>query len=151
MRRFFLAFVASMLIWATATDAQESGTSKTEPPVDPLAAIKTDKGLISLTKAAPGLTPVSDYTGDLWNRSTALNGILGRQKLYDRGITLDAQVTQVVQGVASGGPDKIPGARYSGLAEYGISLDTAKLGLWSGGLFVANAMREKRLREQASG
>jgi porin len=140
MRRFFLAFFASMLIWATAAGAQEKTANKA-PAVDPLAAVKTDKGLISITKAAHGLTPVSDYTGDLWNRSTALDNIFGRQKLYERGITIDAEVTQVVQGVAGGGPDQIPGTRYSGLAEYGITLDTGKLGLWSGGLLVANAMK----------
>jgi len=139
MGRFFLAYVAIMLMWATAVGAQEK-TANEAPAVDPLAAVKTDKGLISLTKAAPGLTPVSDYTGDLWNRSTALDNVFGRQKLYERGITIDAEVTQVVQGVAGGGPDKIPGARYSGLLEYGITFDTGKLGLWSGGLFVANAM-----------
>ena len=109
--------------------------------VDPLVAIKTDEGLISLTKAAPGLTPVSDYTGDILDRSTALGDLLDRrQSLYEMGITIDAELTQVIQGIASGGPDgDNPDTRYSGLADYGVTLDTAKLGLWSGGLFVANA------------
>ncbi len=101
---------------------------------------ESGKQLISLTKVAPDVTPVSDYTGDFWDRSTALGDLFGeRQNLYEKGIIFDAQVSQVVEGIASGGPDDGPGARYFGLADYGISFDTAKLGLWSGGLFTANA------------
>jgi len=53
-------------------------------------------------------------------------------------VTFDAVVTQVYQGVASGGLDDGSG-KYHGLAEYGMTLDTGKLGWWSGGLIVANA------------
>ena len=31
---------------------------------------ESGKQLISLTKVAPDVTPVSDYTGDFWDRST---------------------------------------------------------------------------------
>jgi len=133
------AGVASLLMVVTVAQAQDRATGSEEPAADPLAAFKTDTGLISLTKAAPEATPVSDYGGVLWERSTAFGDVAGRQHLYDRGFTLDVEMTQVTQGLASGGPDPGPGTRYSGLLDYGLTLDTAKLGLWSGGLFVANA------------
>ncbi len=106
---------------------------------DPMAAVKTDKGLISLTKAAPELTLTSDYTGDIWNRSTALGDVLSRQELYEKGISYDVQLTQVYQGISSGGPDDHVGARYNGLVDYGINLDTGKLGWWSGGMIFLSA------------
>jgi porin len=114
------------------------GQETNAPAADPLGAFKTDKGLISLTKVAPEMTPVSDYTGDFWSRAT-LFGDPGdwRSRLYDQGLTLDAQLTQVYQGVASGGSTNGNGSgHYNGLFEANLTLDTAKAGLWSGGLFV---------------
>ena len=57
-----------------------------EPEIDN----KAKKPLISLTKLAPDVTPVSDYTGDnIWDRSTLLGDVGGkRQALYEKGITL---------------------------------------------------------------
>ena len=55
--------------------AQEPAPSAAAPGADPLAAFKTDQGLISLTKVAPELTPVSDYTGDFWNRAPPCSAI----------------------------------------------------------------------------
>ena len=99
----------------------------------------SQKSLASLTELVPNLTPVSDYTGDFWDRYTLVGDIGGRrQQLYDRGVAFDVTFTQVYQGVASGGIDD--GAdEYHGLFEYGMALDTGKLGLWPGGLVVANA------------
>jgi porin len=84
------------------------------------------------------LTQVSDYRGDFWNRSTLFGDFDGgRQRLYDQGVTLDGQLTQVYQGVTSGGSAKGKGNwEYFGLLEAQMTLDTAKLGWWSGGLFV---------------
>jgi porin len=99
----------------------------------------SQKPLASLTELVPSLTPVSDYTGDFWNRYTLIGDIGGRrQQLYDRGFAFDATFTQVYQGVVSGGADDGADA-YHGLFEYGIALDSGKLGLWPGGLVVANA------------
>ncbi len=131
------ALLSGSLLFSGIAFAQSSGDAA--PQEDPLAAIKTEDGFISITKAAPVLTPVSDYTGDIWERSSLFDDAFGRrQELYEQGVTVDAQVTQVVQDVTSGGPDSDPGARYFGLLDYGITLDTGKLGLWSGGLIVAN-------------
>jgi porin len=95
--------------------------------------------LISLTEVAPAVTPVSDYTGDFWNRSTLIGDPFGvRQDLYEKGISLDVDLTQVVQGLVSGGVDKNAWG-YNGLLDYSLWLDTGKLGLWSGGLLAARA------------
>jgi hypothetical protein len=95
---------------AAALVASSASAEDTKAPVsaaDPMAAYKTDKGLISLTKAAPELTPVSDYTGDIRTRATLLGDPGGwRTGLYDHGLTLDAQLTQVYQGLTSGGNTK---------------------------------------------
>ena len=83
------------------------------------------------------MTPVSDYTRDFLERST-LTGDSGgsRQDLYEDGIMFDASLTQNYQRVISGGKES--DAAYNGLLDYGLSFDTGKLGLWSGGLFVFN-------------
>src|SRR5205809_7068029 len=96
--------IVTVLAATSAVASSAFGQATNTPAVDPMAAFKTDKGLISLTKAAPELTPVSDYSGDLWRRA-ALFGDPGgwRTRLYDDGVTLDAQLTQVFQGVVSGG------------------------------------------------
>jgi porin len=119
-------------------EAQDAPPNVAATATDPMSAFKTDKGLISLTKAAPEMTPVSDYTGDFWNRATLFGDPGGwRSRLYELGITLDAQVTQVYQGVVSGGNANGKGhGQYNGLFEANLTLDTAKAGLWSGGLFV---------------
>ena len=131
---FVIAFAA---VSAAASVAFGEATT-TAPAIDSMAAFRTDKGFISLTKVAPEMTPVSDYKGDLWNRSTLFDDPGGwRTHLYERGLTLDAQLTQVYQGVVSGGSAKGNGrGEYNGLFEANLTLDTAKAGLWSGGLFV---------------
>jgi len=98
---------------------------------------KLENGLISITRAEPPVTAVWNYSGDLGTRSTLFgdaNG--GRTSLYEKGVTFDAWLTQVLQGVTSGGNRKDNGgAQYNGMLEYRMTLDTAKLGWWSGGLF----------------
>jgi porin len=94
-------------------------------------------GMASLTELVPTLTPVPDYSGSFAERYTLLGDFDGaRQDLYDRGIAFDASFTQVYQGVTDGGTDET--WEYHGLLEYGVSLDTGKLGWWPGGVFVAN-------------
>jgi len=58
-----------------------------------------------------------------------LNTILGRGRtwLYDKGFTLDAQLTQIYQGVTSGGAKDNGNAQYNGLLEINSTLDTAKI------------------------
>jgi porin len=129
--------LVTALAASSAVTSSVFGQATNAPAADPMAAFKTDKGLISLTKAAPELTPVSDYTGDFWHRSTLFGDLGGwRTRAYDDGLTLDAQLTQVYQGVVSGGSADGKGhGQYNGLFEANASMDTAKAGLWSGGLF----------------
>lgn len=54
-----------------------------------------------------------------------------RDELGKKGVVLDLDLLQIPQVVASGGQDEV--ARYFGLAEYILNVDTQKLGLWPGG------------------
>jgi porin len=130
--------IVTALAATIALASSALGQVANAPAADPMAAFKTDKGLISLTKVAPEMTAVSDYTGDLWNRATLFGDPGGwRTRLYNQGLTLDAQLTQVYQGVVSGGSAGGNGnGQYNALFEANFTLDTAKAGLWSGGLFV---------------
>lgn len=80
-------------------------------------------------EAAP--TP---YSGDIWTRST-LTGDWGglRSKWAGKGVTLDASITQVGQGVVDGG--KSGAWEYGGRGDLILKLDSGKLGLWPGGFF----------------
>lgn len=92
-----------------------------------------DAGKLSLWTAEPSLTPVSDYTGDLWHRTTMFGDVdQRRQWLYEKGFALDFELTQAPQGVVSGG--RTEDWEYSGLAEYKLGLDSGRLGLWPGGM-----------------
>lgn len=76
-----------------------------------------------------------DYTGDLAHRKY-LTGDWGgaRTELANKGIFFDLDVTQILQGNAHGGRDTNSAFRYSGSADYYLRLDTARMGLWPGGL-----------------
>ena len=69
------------------------------------------------------------YAGDLGSRPK-LTGNWGglRDDLGKRGITLDVDLLQIVQGVASGGLDEE--ADYSGSVDYTLNVDSGKLGRW---------------------
>ena len=73
------------------------------------------------------------YTGGTILRSSTFTGDWrgARNDLADKGITLDASVTQVEQGVVSGG--KSGAWEYGGRGILTGNLDTQKLGLWPGG------------------
>jgi porin len=147
--------IVTALALTSAVAFSAFGQETNTPAADPMAAFKTDQGLISLTKAAPELTPVSDYTGDIWTRTTLFGDLDGgRTRLYEKGFTLDAQLTQVYQGVTSGGSANGNGdGQYNGLFEANLTLDTAKAGLWSGGLFVltGQASYGDALKDEAGG
>lgn len=77
--------------------------------------------------------PTPDYNKPFSERNTLIGSLDGwRQKLANEGITLDANLTQVTQGVAAGGIEE--GWEYSGRGETRLNLDTSKLGWWPGGL-----------------
>ncbi len=72
------------------------------------------------------------YSGGFFDRST-LTGDWGgaRNDLAAKGITFDASLTQIEQGVVSGG--KNGSWEYGGRGDLTANLDTQKLGLWPGG------------------
>ncbi len=97
--------------------------------------------VVALTPHAARAQPVEvpdTYAGDLGSRPR-LTGNWGglRDDLAKRGITLDVDLLQIVQGVASGGLDEE--ADYSGSVDYTLNVDTGKLGLWPGGFLKLHA------------
>ena len=79
--------------------------------------------------------PANPYSGDFWTRST-LTGDWGgvRNDLAAKGATFDATLTQITQGVVSGGKDDL--WKYGGRGNLTTNVDTQKLGLWPGGFFM---------------
>lgn len=74
-----------------------------------------------------------DYSGDFWKRSALLGDFGGmRQDWANKGVTVDASLTQVSQGVVSGGRET--GWEYMGRGQASLNMDTSKMGLWPGGL-----------------
>jgi len=82
---------------------------------------------------------IESYGGDLWSRPR-LTGTWGglRDRLAERGVTVDIDLLQILQGVGTGG--RSTGVEYGGSAHYNLSVDTAKLGLWRGGYLDVYAM-----------
>ena len=93
-------------------------------------------GLVVLVMASPTHAQPVDipatWGGDVASRPR-LTGSWGglRDDLGKKGVVLDVDLLQTLQGVASGGRDEV--ATYWGLAEYTLNVDTQKLGLWPGG------------------
>ena len=100
-------------------------------------------GLVLLVMAAPtSAQPVdipATWGGDFWSRPR-LTGNWGglRDELGKKGVVLDVDLLQTLQGVASGGRDEV--ATYWGLGEYTLNVDTQKLGLWPGGFLRVQGM-----------
>jgi porin len=86
----------------------------------------------SFQQARAGDGPAQPYAGDLLTRST-LTGDWGgaRDNWAAKGVTFDATLTQIEQGVVSGG--KNGSWEYGGRGDLTANLDTQKLGLWPGG------------------
>jgi porin len=97
---------------------------------------------------AQGLLPVPDYGGDLWNRSR-LSGDWGgtRTDLANKGVQVDVDWTQYVQGVVDGGLDR--STRYGGHLDYLVNLDLMRMGLIPGALVRFRA--ESRYGESVNG
>jgi carbohydrate-selective porin OprB len=142
--RFFtiLLIVALILaVFAPSVPAEESAKS----------ANKTSKNnKISLAEVEPVLyysfRRYSKFYGDgntipggLLERSYLLGNPGGaRDFLVDHGFYLDVGVTQFLQSNVSGGEDT-GSARYNGSADYWLTFDTGKAGLWSGGAVFLHA------------
>lgn len=85
---------------------------------------------------AEDATSAQSYSGDFLTRSTLTGDWLGlRNDLAAKGVTFDATVTQIEQGVVSGGKDG--SWEYGGRGDLTGTVDTQKLGLWPGGFLTA--------------
>lgn len=120
-------------------------SSETSASVD-----SSGNGKISLAEVAPELYYQlrrypkfygDDNTnrGDMLERSYLLGNFGGaRDFLVDHGFYFDVSVTQFLQGNVSGGKDD-GDARYNGTADYWLTFDSGKAGLWSGGAVFLHA------------
>ena len=88
---------------------------------------------MSLVSVVPELVEIDAYPdGDAWSRNTMTGNWGGkRQELADKGIFINLDITQVVQGFTGGLGGK---TRYTGSADLWLNFDTGRLGWWSGGL-----------------
>ena len=79
------------------------------------------------------------WGGDFWSRPRLTGDWFGlRDEMGKRGVVVDIDFLQILQGNATGGRDT--GVAYGGTADYTLNVDTGKLGLWPGGFFKVYAM-----------
>ena len=141
MLGLFFAVAGVVLLASAGMAAAPSNNTKSEEGA----------GMISLLDTAPALyygmlrypkfygDPHMDRAtidGSLRDRQYLLGSLWGaRDTLVQHGVTLNAGVTQAVQGVAAGSGN---GARYVGSGDLWAALDTGRAGLWPGGLLYAH-------------
>jgi porin len=133
-----IALAACAVVAGMTPPAMAADSPAAAPPAakvaDAAAEAPKATGTVVPVQNKMSAMPTPDYTGEFLTRST-LSGDWGgtRQQLANKGFTVDGYLTQVGMGVVSGGLNN--GWEYLGRAEIDVNLDTAKLGLWPGGLF----------------
>jgi porin len=129
MIRNFVAVCAVVLTFSLAVAEMSEGVLP-EPVAEPAAGTAP-----ASQPAMPRTVPYVNYGGDLWHRP-ALTGDWGgaRQKLMDKGIRFNLNLTQTYQGNVAGGP--INRGYYQGGVRYELGLDTHYMGLWPGGMLM---------------
>src|SRR5262252_1195381 len=112
-------------------------TIKSHTPRNALAALFL-LATSTLASAQPVDVPPT-WGGSFRDRPRLTGSWFGlRDELGKKGVVLDVDLTQIPQGVITGGTDDV--AKYGGLAEYTLNIDTQKLGLWPGGFFKIQGM-----------
>lgn len=85
-----------------------------------------------------GLVPLSDYTGELFERSKLLGDFGGeRTKLAEKGVQFNVGWVQTAQSVVEGGRET--GTKYGGTFDYLLLLDFHRMGLVPGALLKVRA------------
>jgi hypothetical protein len=108
--------------------------SITKPPTKPLSLVDVAPGLLPFFNNAPVFGLPGTVEGNFWHRTQLLGDLNGhRTDLADRGIFVDMYSTSAYQNVTSGGLKT--GNAYAQNTQLSINVDTAKAGLWAGGLF----------------
>ena len=100
-------------------------------------------GLIGLSVSSVACAQPVDipptWGGTLLDRPRLTGSWFGlRDDLGKKGVVSDVNLLQLFQGVVTGGDENV--AKYGGLAEYTLNVDTQKLGLWPGGFFRIDGM-----------
>ena len=132
MRTRITLIALLFMVFCPVSWAQEAAT--TPPATQPTEreVVATSQPTTAPATQPAGL-PTPNYSGDLLSRST-LTGDWGglRNKVAEKGVTLDVNVLQFLQGNAYGGRSTHNAFGYSGNAEYGLFFDFQKMGLWEG-------------------
>lgn len=134
MIRLWAFVVVLHITLATAGYAQTS-----EPPLES-SKVETEGKTTAEADAQELPSPFALQTfsgGDLWSRSHLTGDWNGtRSELAENGITFDIGVTQIFQVNARGGVSTNNGFRYGGSADFTLTLDSARMGLWPAGQLV---------------
>ncbi len=125
-----------MLLVAHASGQEVATPSEGPPPAE------------AEPSATKGILPIPDYTGDFWIRAF-LTGDWGgtRTDWANKGIQLEVDWNQYVQGVVDGGRDAT--TRYGGNLDYRINLDLMRMGVLDGALVKVRA--ESRYGQSVNG
>ncbi|PYJ69413.1 MAG: carbohydrate porin [Verrucomicrobia bacterium] len=128
-----------------------------EPPASlaPVSLLVEEKSATSDSGAAAVPSPTesavplpSSFGGPFGERLKLTGDWFGvRDTLAGSGITLDVNLTQFFQGVASGGNDQA--FKYGGKIDYFLNIDGKKAGLWKG--FFVTMHAETRYGEDVNG
>lgn len=141
-----LACLFTLSLGVCLARAQQQDPAKPKEP-----GTKQGEGSTQSNPAAPGepasesaekatampslIEKLPDYSGDLSKRSFLLGDWGGaRTDLAEHGVLLDLDATQVFQGNARGGKNTSGALEYSGSVDLKLRFDTARMGLWPGGL-----------------
>jgi porin len=119
----------------------QSTTRQTAGPVPEPTTAPATQPAVPAEPAAQGLLDRDRLTGDWFGF---------RPRLEDRGITVNSTLEANVGRTFTGGLDTASGAG-SYLFNLTLSVDTAKLGLWSGGTFYVDGRVEDGKRDSLDG
>ena len=114
--------------------AADDDTDIPEPPG------RTGQATAATDQATPPSKPAKteEFGGPIWDRANLLGDPGGlRSAAARRGLTFNVSEQAEVLGNPTGGVRR--GIVFEGLLSLGLSLDTEKAGLWSGGTFTASA------------
>ena len=142
------AISAAMLL--TAFSVLLSPPSSADEVAKDQEATPAGTGTLSLAEMAPELYyqlrrypkfygDPNTQVGGFMDRTHLLGSLGGvRDDMVDHGIYLDASVSQFLQANSTGGR-RNGDARWNGSADYWLTLDSGKAGLWSGGAIFVHA------------
>ena len=131
------AVIASSILavgQAAAADATNATAVAGSPNKDMISlAEQAPEGYYALRRYPKFYGDPNTTLGSIWDRSQLFGNLWGlRDQAVDKGIYLDVSVTQFLQGNVAGGKTQGP-VRGNGTADYWLTFDSGKAGLWPGG------------------